>query len=87
MSERSEEIKRRQAECDCNPNFHVCTAIAEMEALEDYDRAKDEREKAERLETLRAETLTQAKFIKTMAVRGMVEFCDNVIELLEKETG
>lgn len=82
---KEEEIRQRQAECDCNPNFHVCTAIAECKRLEEWDRAKEERDEVERLEELRVKTLTQAEFIKTMAVRGMVEFIDNVIELLTRK--
>jgi hypothetical protein len=85
-NEPTEAMLKRQAECDCHPDFHVCTAIAEMERLEKWDRQREKDQENERLEELRKATLIQAKFLKTMAVRGMVEFCDNVIELLsEKE--
>jgi hypothetical protein len=84
MSDRNEEIKQRQAECDCNPGFHVCTAIAEMNRLEEWDRDKAERTEVERLENLRIFTLAQAKVIK-MGWPALEEFCNQVIELLEEK--
>jgi len=60
-------------------------AIRESQAIARADRNRAKREKEERLEELRKTTLVQAEFIKTMDVRGMVEFCDNVIELLSRK--
>ena len=86
MSQREEEIRQRQATCDCPPDFHVCTAIAECKRLEEFDREKEAREKEAELEELRVDTLGQAKLIKSVSSKGMAaEFCDNVIRLLTKE--
>jgi hypothetical protein len=84
MSSREEEIRRRQAECDCNPNFHVCTAIAEMESLAEHDRQCEKNRAEERLEQLRIKTLAQAEVVK-QGWPGLDDFCNQVIELLSRE--
>jgi hypothetical protein len=80
----NEDIKRRQAECDCPPDFHVCTAIAEMKRLEEWDRDVREAGVATLREEIRVTTLAQAKVIK-MGWPALEDFCNQVIELLSKE--
>jgi len=81
---REEEIAQRQAECDCNGSFHVCTAIAECERLEKWDRQREKDKKEERLEQLRIKTLAQAEVVK-QGWPGLDDFCNQVIELLTRE--
>lgn len=84
MSSREEEIRRRQETCGCNPDFHVCTAIAEAKSLEKMDRQREANKKAERLEELRITTLAQAKVV-AQGWPGLEDFCSQVVELLTKD--
>jgi hypothetical protein len=80
---REEEIAARQATCDCGPNFHVCTAIAETERLEEFDARRAKEIEEGRLETLRQTTLHQAIMLRDMGNPGIKNFADSVIELLK----
>lgn len=84
MNSREEEIRLRQENCDCSGDFHVCTAIAECERLEKWDRQREKDRKAEHLEALRIKTLAQAEVIK-QGWPGLDDFCNQVIELLTKD--
>lgn len=76
------EVARRRESCDCPPDFHLCSAIAESERLTEIDAARNERVRAERVDSLRIETIAQAKVLKNI-FPAVSDFCDNVVELLE----
>lgn len=70
--------------CECGRSWCVCIAIAETKRLAEELEEKVAREDSERTESVRSETIAQAKVLKNI-FPAVSDFCDNVIALLEGE--